>query len=86
MTLDTRLPDPYRRLYQHAAVVTPDDAVDLPIPAEAIYVSSAGRYTANIAGGETGVIIFTGGPSIIRIRVTRVYITGFTVSSAVALW
>lgn len=88
MTLNTTLPDPYRRLYQHAAAVVPDNVVDLVPPAEALWIGSiAGGDTIRIitAGNEQVDVLVTAG-QLLSFRVTRVLNNGTLASLIVALW
>jgi hypothetical protein len=76
-----------------AAAVTPSNTVDIPSITGGtsnngcvLYVGGAGNLTVDTVGGDT--ITFTGvlGGSFIPVQVTRVYATGTSATSIVALW
>jgi len=76
-----------------AAAVTPSNTVDIPSITGGtsnngcvLYVGGAGNLTVDTVGGDT--VTFTGilGGSFIPVQVTRVYATGTTATSIVALW
>ena len=76
-----------------AAAVTPSNTVDIPSISGGtsnngcvLYVVGAGNLTVDTVGGDT--VTFTGilGGSFIPVQVTRVYATGTTATSIVALW
>lgn len=76
-----------------AAAVTPSNTVDIPSVSGGtsnngcvLYVGGAGNLTVDTVGGDT--ITFTGvlGGSFIPVQVKRVYSTGTTATSIVALW
>jgi hypothetical protein len=76
-----------------AAAVTPSNTVDIPSITGGtsnngcvLYVGGAGNLTVDTVGGDT--ITFTGvlAGSFIPVQVTRVYATGTTATSIVALW
>jgi hypothetical protein len=69
----------------HLAVVTPDDANDLPHVTRSIYLGAVGAVKVTMLGGETVVI-----PSGLlsanaghRIRISRIWATGTT---ATPIW
>jgi hypothetical protein len=76
-----------------AAAVTPSNTVDIPSVSGGtsnngcvLYVGGAGNLTVDTVGGDT--VTFTGilGGSFIPVQVTRVYATGTSATSIVALW
>lgn len=70
----------------HAVAVTPSDSSALANSARALYVGGAGALKVDTAGGETGVV-FAAVPAgtTIVLSVTKVYATGTTATSIVAL-
>jgi hypothetical protein len=76
-----------------AAAVTPSNTVDIPSITGGtsnngcvLYVGGAGNLRVDTVGGDD--ITFTGvlAGSFIPVQVTRVYATGTTATSIVALW
>jgi len=69
-----------------AAVVTPNDSVDLPrFPARALYIGVTGNLVVDTAEGQT--ITFTAVPvGIFPVSVRRVRATSTTASNIVALY
>jgi hypothetical protein len=69
-----------------AAAVTPDNSTDLPSFARGLYVGGAGDVKVDTAGADT--VTFAGVPagSLLPVRVRRVYATGTTATSIVAVW
>lgn len=72
---------------RNAAAVTPADGANLANPAMALYVGGAGNVKVDTVGGQTGVT-FTGvtAGSVLPIQVTKVYATGTTATTIVALY
>ena len=72
---------------QSAAAVTPSDSADLTTTSRAIYVGGAGNLKVNMneTGSEITFVAVAAG-SVLPIRVDRVYSTGTTATSIVALW
>lgn len=69
--------------YENAAVITPNDAVDLTDATRAISATGAGDLKVDVGG--TPVIIAIG-VGITRVVATRVYATGTDATGLVALW
>jgi hypothetical protein len=71
---------------KNAATVTPNDGADLPNASRALYIGSTGNIKVDMVGGQT--VTFSGLPTgmMLPIRVTRVYSTGTTASSIIALY
>ncbi len=69
-----------------AASVTPHDTNDLSKTTRAIYVGSGGDLKVDMA--KSGTVTFVGVPTgtVLPIRAERVYATGTTATSIVALW
>jgi len=76
-----------------AAAVTPSNTVDIPSVSGGtsnngcvLYVGGAGNLRVDTVGGDD--VTFTGvlAGSFIPVQVTRVYATGTTATSIVALW
>jgi len=78
----------------HALAVTTSNTQNLlgqggviVTPTRGLYVGGAGDVKVDMEGGETGVV-FSSVPagSILPVRVLRVWATGTTATSIVALW
>jgi hypothetical protein len=69
-----------------AAAVTPNNGADLPFVARGIYVGVSGDIKIDSAFGDSAVV-FVGVPqgTILPVRAKRVYATGTTATSLVAL-
>lgn len=69
-----------------AEAVTPSDTVDLVSTSRALYVGGAGNISVVMASGQT--VLFTGVPvgTVLRIRVSRVRLTGTTATAMVSLY
>ena len=76
-----------------ASAVTPSDTTDIPVVTGGtsnngcvLYVGGSGNLKVDTIGGDT--ITFTGvlGGSFFPVNVKRVYSTGTTATSIVALW
>ncbi len=69
-----------------AAAITPSDSTDLATYARAIYVGVGGNIKVDLTDAGTGVT-FVGVPqgTILPVQVKRVYATGTTASSLVAM-
>jgi hypothetical protein len=75
--------------YKDAKALTPSDTLDLATPASALYVGQAGTLKVNMAGsvpggGET-VAFAAVSVGLLEIAVTRVWNTGTSAASIVAL-
>ena len=70
----------------NAVEVAPNDGVDLTNTSRALYVGGAGDVKVDMYG--TGTVTFVGvsAGSLLPVRVDRVYSTGTTATSIVALW
>lgn len=71
---------------ENAAAVTPNDGADLTTATRYVYIGGAGAMKVDMVGGQT--VTFTGllAGNVYRLRVTRIYATGTTVTNIVALW
>lgn len=69
---------------QHAAAVTPNDAG--AVTARALYIGVTGNVTVDTVGGEANVLFSNVPVGILPVMATRVYATGTTASSIVAIW
>lgn len=77
--------DDLSRPADHAAAVTPSDTEDLTYTARALYIGVSGDVKVLTLGGEA--VTFSNVPEgILPVRVERVYSTGTTATSLVALW
>jgi hypothetical protein len=71
--------------FARAASVTPNDGADLARPAYGLYVGTSGDVRVTLIGGDT--ITFSSVPvGIFDIAVKRVFSTGTTASSIIALY
>jgi hypothetical protein len=70
-----------------AATVTTSDTTIFVQPTRALYVGGAGNITVDMADGGSSVL-FVGvqGGTLLPIQVTRIYATGTTATSIVALY
>lgn len=68
----------------HAAAVTPNDDVDLPVVARALWIGGSGDVSVVMRGGET--VTLSGAVGLVPVEVARVRATGTTATSIVALW
>jgi hypothetical protein len=68
-----------------AAAVTPNNSVDLTEVTRALYIGGAGDVKVDI-GATAITFVGVAAGSLLPIRVTRVYATGTTASSIVALY
>lgn len=67
----------------NGAVITPSDSVDLTHATRAIRVSSAGDVKVTTVGGDTFVITAMTAGETLPIRVSRVWVTGTTVTGQI---
>jgi len=72
--------------HTNALAVTPSDSADLTYVTRGIYVGGAGTLKVNMQ--DSGTVTFTGVPvgTLLPIRATRVYSTGTTATTILALW
>jgi hypothetical protein len=72
--------------YTNAVAVTPHDTNDLTYVTRGVYVGGAGTLKVNMQ--DSGTVTFTGVPvgTLLPIRATRVYSTGTTATTILALW
>lgn len=68
----------------HAASVTTSDSVDLTNTARALYVGTVGDLVVTTKGGETVTLVSVKG--LLPLSISRVWSTGTTAASIVALW
>jgi len=73
--------------FQNAASVTPNDSTDLSNAASALWIGSTGNIKVDLKSNGTGITFnaLTAG-YLLRARVKKVYATGTTASSIIALW
>jgi hypothetical protein len=70
-----------------ASAITTSDSTIFVQPTRALYVGAAGNITVDMADGGTSVLfVAVQGGTILPIQVTRVYATGTTATSIVALY
>jgi hypothetical protein len=76
-----------------AAAVTPSNTVDIPSITGGtsnngcvLYVGGAGDLTVDTVGGDAVTFVAVPAGSFIPVQVTRVYATGTSATSIVALW
>lgn len=70
----------------HAAAVTPADGSDMTISSRGLYVGGAGDLKVTMEGGETVTFTAVVAGTMMPIRVRRVFSTGTTATSIVALY
>lgn len=72
--------------YKSGAAVTPSNTVDLTNVASALWVGGTGNVKVDMTG--TDGVTFTAVPAgtLLKIQVTRVYLTGTDATNIVALW
>ena len=70
----------------HAVAVTPNDGADLTDTTRALYVGAAGDVKVDMYGSGTVTFVGVTAGSVLPVRVDRVYSTGTTATSIVALW
>jgi hypothetical protein len=73
-------------VYDHAALISKDDANDLATVATAIFVGGAGNIKVTTYGGETLLLTGLIAGQVLPLRVTRVWSTTTTATNIVALW
>jgi hypothetical protein len=76
-----------------AAAVTPSNTVDIPSITGGtsnngcvLYVGGAGDLTVDTVGGDAVTFVAVPAGSFIPVQVTRVYASGTSATSIVALW
>jgi hypothetical protein len=76
-----------------AAAVTPSNTVDIPSVSGGtsnngcvLYVGGAGDLKVDTVGGDAVTFVAVPAGSFIPVQVTRVYATGTSATSIVALW
>jgi hypothetical protein len=74
-----------RHTAYHLHPVTPNDTVDLPVWASALWVGTGGTLRVDAVGGETDVLLVVPSGIILPFGVRRVRATGTTASNIVAL-
>lgn len=70
----------------HAVAVTPNDGADLTDTTRALYVGGAGDVKVDMYGSGTVTLVGVTAGTVLPIRADRVYSTGTTATSIVALW
>lgn len=70
-----------------ASAITTSDSTVFEQPTRALYIGAAGNLTVDMADGGSSVL-FVGvqGGTLLPIQVTRIYATGTTATSIVALY
>jgi len=70
-----------------ASAVTTSDSTVFEQPTRALYIGAAGNVVVDMADGGTAVtFVAVQGGTILPIQVTRIYTTGTTASSIVAMY
>jgi len=69
----------------HVQTVTPDDATDLPFVSRALNVAVSGSVRVTTVGDTTQTVYITAGCAF-PVRVKRVWATGTTAATIVALY
>ena len=70
----------------NAVEVVPNDGVDLTNTSRALYVGGGGDVKVDMYGSGTVTFVGVSAGSLLPVRVDRVYSTGTTATSIVALW
>jgi len=73
----------------HCYAVTPNDSIDIPTTAKAIYVGTTGDIKVELAGDNVGVAtVFKTVPAgaFLPIRARRIWATGTTATNIVAMY
>ena len=70
----------------NAVEVAPNDGVDLTNTSRALYVGGGGDVKVDMYGSGTVTFVGVSAGSLLPVRVDRVYSTGTTATSIVALW
>lgn len=70
----------------NAAELTPADGADLAYSSRGLYVGGAGNVRVQTVGGSVVTFVAVPAGSILPVRVKRVYATGTTATSIMALW
>ncbi len=82
----TSVPDSLIAPARHAFQVTPQDNVDLSLPAKALYVGSAGDISLRAVGSSTPVLLRNvPNGSVLAIRVAEIRATGTTATDIIGL-
>jgi len=71
---------------RNAAAVTPSDVADLASTARAFYVGGAGDVKLTTANGDTVTLVGLAAGIPIPITAQRIFATGTTATSIVAIW
>lgn len=71
---------------ENGASVTPSDTVDLTTAARALWVGGAGTVKVYTTKGATLTFVGLSAGTLLPVRVRRVYSTGTTATSILALW
>lgn len=71
---------------QHGAAITPSDTVNLTNATLAIYVGTTGNLKVMLNGDTVAITLDTVPVGLYYLSVSRVYATGTTASTLVALW
>lgn len=76
----------YNAPAENAFAVTPNDSTDLTHSSRALFVGGAGDVKVDTKGGDTVTFVGVTAGAILPVRVTRVYATGTTATSIVAVY
>ena len=72
--------------FTNGADVTPDDGFDLPIYARSLWVGTGGTLVVTLRGDLTPVTLYNVPAGLHKLYAKRVWATGTTAASIVALW
>lgn len=70
----------------YAVAVTPNDGADLADTSRALYIGGAGDVKVDMLGSGTVTFVGVAAGTVLPLRADRVYATGTTATSIVALW
>jgi len=70
----------------NATEITPSDSTDLTNTARSLYVGAGGDVKVTTANGDTVTFEEVQGGSILPVRVRRIFATGTTATSIVAIY
>lgn len=71
---------------ENAATIQPSDAALLSRVTRAVFVGGAGALRVEMMGGEDIVFAGLGAGTLLPVRIQKVFATGTTATSLVALW
>jgi len=70
----------------YAVAVTPNDGADLADTSRALYIGGGGDVKVDMLGSGTVTFVGVAAGTVLPLRADRVYATGTTATSIVALW